>query len=180
MINPTRSELLTNVVDYIELATSLSRDVIIRGKQNAPVPSGSYCTIVYVAGDSDGTSVIKTSEIDGDDTQLDYLMRAKRTYTFSVQFYRDNATDYAKRVMMFHETPTGQEFQQASYFTVNNIMSVSEAAEVLSNNYEERAILNLEILVAERQDLIVNRVAEVTVELKLDDIIEETIEVKNV
>ena len=181
MVSPTRNELISELVQYVSDATGLSKELIIRGKQNAPSPIDPYCTILYVTDTPDGTHNIRISAIEDDTTQLDYAMRGKRYYTFSVQFYKTGATDLAKLLMMFPQTPNGLEFEQTSYFNVRKIESVVENATLISQNYEERASLTVELTVGEKQNLIVNRVAEVKIPLTFDsdDVIDKEIEVNN-
>ncbi|MEE9451376.1 MAG: hypothetical protein V3V61_01305 [Gammaproteobacteria bacterium] len=177
MINPTRQDIITELVDYIELATALPRAQIIRGNQNAPSPTDTYCSVLYVTDTAVGTTNIQLDDNTLDEDKLDYMMRAKRHYSFSVQFYRDGATDLAKAFLMFGQTPAGLEFQQTSVFTIRIIESITEAASVISQNYEERAALTLELIINEKQDIVINRVAEVTINLSLDEgvVLEETI-----
>jgi hypothetical protein len=169
MVSPTRNELLASLVTLINTATGLSKDVIIRGKQNAPVPLGdNYCTLLYVTDIANGTSNI-TIEDTPDPNLYTYAMRGKRYYTFSIQFYRTGATDLAKLLMMFNETPTGLEFFQTVPYTFRRIAQVGENAQVISANYEERAALNLELTVAETQRIIVNKVSGTTINLTYDN-----------
>ena len=82
---------------------------------------------------------------------------------------------------MFHETPTGMEFQQTGLFTVESVSNVTESAQVMSKNYEERAIVAFNILVSERQIIEINKVAEVDVNIEFDgnSNLSDTIEVTN-
>ena len=179
VISPTRNELITSLVDYIELTTGLDRNFIIRGKQNAPVPIGSnYCTLVYVIDAAEGTANINIVPT-VDPNLLEYQIRGKRFYNFSVQFYRTGATDLARLLMMAAETPIGLEFFQTVPFSFRRIQQVNENAQVISENYEERAILNLELTVAETQSIIVNKVSGTTINVIYDNdsIIEESIEI---
>lgn len=177
MISPTRNEIIKSLVDYIELATGLARDKIIRGNQNAPAPTGSYCTLLYTSDSSPGTSNIDLRDIDPQ--TFNYISRSKRNYTYSIQFYRDGATDLAKSLMMFSSMPAGKEFQQVALFTINSIELLSSSSVVMSNNYEERAILSANIIVAETLESLVNKVASIEIDLSSESgtVINEIIEV---
>lgn len=169
MVNPTRNELITSLVDYIVLATGLDRDVDIRGKQNAPVPvGGNYCTLLYVTDTPDGTANIKVTETLDQDL-LEYSLLGKRFYTFSLQFYREGATDLAKIFLMFNQTPQGLEFFQTVPYSFRRIAQLTENAQVISENYEERVILNLELTVAETQRIIINKVSGTSINVTYDD-----------
>ena len=176
MISPTRNELLLSLVDYIVDATGLAQAQIIRGKQNSPAPLDTYCSVLYV---TDTPNCLISKEITEFDSQtLQYLLYGERYYSFSVQFYRANATDLAKQLMMYHETPEGQAYQLTGLFTVRDVQQVEEGAVVMSDNYEERAILMLELIVNETQTILVNKVAELTTELNYEyggEIISQTI-----
>ncbi len=169
MISPTRAELLANIIDYVELATSLDRAKIIRGNQNAPSPVDTYCTVLYVTDIPDGTANINITDHATDDTKMDYSMRCRRNYNYSIQFYRDNATDHAKSLLMFNETPIGKEFQQTSLFTIKKIESVAQTSEVMSDNFEERAIINIELIVSESQNIEINKVASIDIVINMSD-----------
>ena len=164
-ISPTRQELITSLVTYINLATGISVDDIIRGKQNAPSPLGNYATLLYVTDSTYGIDEIVTSENLVDNTQLDYEIRGTRRYSFNVQFFRNRATDFAKEFMQFHRTPAGITFLQQAPYTFRVINQITESAEVVSQNYEERAILVLELWVRERQTVLVNTVCGIDIDL---------------
>jgi hypothetical protein len=179
MISPTRNELLANVVEYIALATGLAKNTIIRGKQNAPSPTAPYCSVLYLTDTDDGLSNIDIAVIDGDERHYDYNLRQKRYYTLSVQFYRGSASDLARTLMIFHQLPAGKEFIQTALFSVRRIVDVSEAAAVMSQNFEERAALNFELVLNTFATQVVNNVESVTIPLTFegDSNISETIEV---
>jgi len=168
MVKPTRNELLKELVDYTVLATGLPREKVIKAKQNAPSPLGNYCTIQYVTEITSGTANIDISEDVSDATKLLYDVRGKRYYTYSVQFYRIGAADLARDFLMFHNFPAGKEFIQTSLFTFRRINSIDGASIQMSQNYEERAVLNLEIIVAETAQVKVTKVAKVPIDATLD------------
>jgi hypothetical protein len=169
MVSPTRNEILAQIVAYVKAATGLADGAIIRGKQNAPSPTNSYASVLYISDTGDGTANADVTEIDGSDTQLNYSLRAKRYYSYSVQFYRDGAADLARSLMLFHETPEGQEFQQTAFFTIRRIVDISESAVLMSNNYEERAALTVELNVNETLTNVVNRTNSIVVNTNFDD-----------
>ena len=178
MISPTRNELIASFAGYIRNATGLAEGLVIRGKQNAPAPTDTYCTLLYVTDTAAGLSS-KTLTEETQDT-LKYRFNAFRHYVFSVQFYRDNATNLAKQLMLYHETPAGIEYQQTAQFGVKDIVAVEEAAEVISQNYEQRAILSIDLNVNEIQEVIINRVKSVDFTLLFDvnsDTLQENLEV---
>ena len=181
MISPTRNELIANLVSYISLATGLTNEKIIREKQNAPPPLDTYCSILYITDTSIDTANVSIQETI-DPLKLSYKFRAKRRYTYSVQFYRSESTNLAKLLMLYHETPFGIQFQQTGLFCVQNIREITENAIVISDNYEQRAVLNMELDVAERQEILVDRVQEVDINLTVDasSVIQETFEVNAV
>lgn len=181
VISPTRDELLADLVTYIAQATGLDTSAIIRGKQNAPSPLNQYCSVLYLTDLQMGTPSKTRTVNDIDDTLIDLVLRGKRQYDFSVQFYRGGATDLAKELMMYYQTPAGVLYEQTSLFSVNRIVSVNENATVMSNNYEERAILTLELIVNETQTIVTSVVEEVDLLLTYDgdSLVERTIEVKN-
>lgn len=161
MVSPTRNELLTNVIDYISLVTGLDKSVIIRGKQNAPVPiGGNYATVIYSTDTQDGTAAISYTPINQD---IMYAIKGKRFVTFEIQFYREGATDLGKALLMGASTPAAEIFFYSSLFTFRQIRSVSESATVISENYEERAILLLDLTIAERQNIMVNRIEKANI-----------------
>ena len=110
---------------------------------------------------------------------IDYTLRGKRFYDFSVQFYRDNATDLAKTLLMYHQTPDGLLYLQTANFLVRRIDNLSEAASVLSQNYEERAALDVQLYVSETQTVTVSKITKASIELIFSEAsdITETIEV---
>jgi len=180
MVEPTRNELLTNLVVFINLLTGLDDTAILRGKQNAPVPLGNYCSLVYVTDTADGLADTTFEEIDGFEELLNAKLSGRRLYTFSVQFYRDGATDLAKTLMLGVESPESQIFQQTGLFIVSAVRLLSEAAVVISQNYEERAILSLDILVQEKLTQEVNKIRQIDIDVSFDgqdSVSNETIEV---
>ena len=180
MVEPTRKELLANLVLYISLLTGLDESVIMRSKQNSPAPLGNYCSLVYVTDTADGLADTTFEEIEGFDNILNATLASRRLYTFSVQFYRDGALDLAKRFMLGIESPESQIFQQTGLFIVSAIRSITEAAIVISQNYEERAILSLDILVQEKLTQEVNKIRQIDIDVSFDGqdrVSNETIEV---
>jgi len=180
MASPTRSELLISLIDYVNLSTGLDKSVIIRGNQNAPSPLNNYCSILYLSDTPIGTHNLKSS-VDGIDPNISNVyVRGKREFQYSIQFYREGASEFAKDFILFAETPKGVRFQLSSPFIFNKIDNITQSSSVMSNNYEERAILNLSLLVNENYQNSVNNVDEVIVNLDYDGIIDETIEVPTV
>lgn len=168
VISPTRKELIMSLVEFISDATGLAFSQILRGKQNAPVPLGAYCTLLYVTDIPWGTPQVIIEENGQDSNLLDYKFKGKRKYNFSVQFYRDDATEYAKLLAMYFYTPWGQVYQQTASFSLNQVNVINETGTVISQNYEDRAMLSIDLIVFERQTITVNRVDIVPIHLVMD------------
>ena len=180
MINPSRDGLLKNVIEYVSASTGLVQSDIIRGNQNAPIPTGAnYSTVLYVSSVSDGTvNIEKSANIDPQ--KIDYKIRGKRFYLFSIQFYRTGAVDLGKELMLYHETPAGEIFLQSALFSVRLVNEITQVSAVVSENFEERATIDFNVIVSETKNLVVNKVASIDVELSFDgnSDIQETFEIK--
>lgn len=178
-VTPTRQELLESLINYTILSTGLSADKIVRGKQNAPVPLGAYCTLLYITDSVNSLAENQLKQLLGNDNQLQNNTRVQRIYTFSVQFYRDNATDLAKAFMLYYQTLEAQVFFETALFNIKNITNITENSNIVNKNYQERAILTVDLYVEENISTLVNKVDEVDINISYNNINEDIKVVKN-
>ena len=169
-VSPTRNELLLNLIEYTELSTGLSNDRIIRGKQNAPAPTGAYCTITYINHVANGLRENKLSTIVNNDNELTEVTTVQKIYSYSVQFYRDNAADLGMSFMLYYQTLEAQVFFMTSLFTIKSIDNISESGDIVSKNYQERAIMTVDLYVRENIFTIINKVDEIDINIKYNEL----------
>ena len=145
MIDPTTLTLGRAVRKFVNDGTQLSPvgQKVIKGDDLGPRPNGLYASVLVISQAGEGVPY-QTSSVnrDGDlDIQTINTIRA----TFSVQFYRAGARDLARRFVVWCSSASGLEAAAELNLSFVRTSDVRQLDAIISDDWEERAGLDLEL-----------------------------------
>ena len=132
-----------------------SNFVVIKAKQlNAPRPNGSYADVDFLSSVNLGWEQ-QTLENNSGDPDLTETIEGMRDYGLSINFYRDNALDYARACYVGFIRQSIQELFSSVGVGLIRRSEIRETSEALENGWEERAQFDIFInLIADDQNII--------------------------
>ena len=123
---------------YIATASGLPPENVIPGNEKGPSPRNSYATVLLV----DDPAMAYNVEIP-DGTTINNVSNRRATY--SVQFFRKGAVDYARTFCIYAETEQGLTDQRDAGFFFQAPLDYSRLDDIVGDGYEERAVVELEL-----------------------------------
>jgi len=132
-INQLLRTIINTIVDDAEF-------MAIRAQQNAPRPSGSYATVHVSTDTSVGWEEFK-EENEGEDIRIS--SSGSREIMVSINFFRDNAKDYARKTRTGFVRTTVTELLNSAALGVNRRSEVRGLSEVIDSSWEQRAQFDL-------------------------------------
>lgn len=115
-----------------------------------------------------GTPKVTTETSDSDPTKVIITIRSQRSVQFDVRFSRDGATDLANLFEVFTKSPLAQEYFQESFFIIQDIQQVNLTTLLLSQNFEEQALVETYLKVDQENQYETNAVSEVSIDYTTD------------
>ena len=165
MIDPAEFEA-TWLAPYIAEPTGLGVDEIIRGNLNRQIPDGLFCTTLLISSTQLGTNADtgwRTIQGGSSGTGLKYQAQVivNSHNIYSIQFFREGALAAAMKFRGFCSSPLGREAvdrmgcdpntrQQLFNVSFMRCSDVRRLDAVVSAEYEERASVDLHLLIADR------------------------------
>ena len=131
---PTRQNLERVLRHFVALGADLPKNRVIPGKANVPSPKEPYATVLHITTSKQGTS------------QSDGLGKswANMIGEYSVQIFREGSLDKAQRMLLWCNK-LGSNWLQERGITFGRIGPITQVDEIVSSEWEERAILTLSV-----------------------------------
>ena len=136
--------------------------VVIMAAQNAPSPSGSYASIHVRTDTKERGMAFKDRKLLADQETFEHTIRSQQEITCTVEFYRDGAKDYAANLLQLDKR---DDVYWSLFRAGLNIMStgpVLDLTALQSNNFEERARVDIYLRMQGNRKYKINRIMEVT------------------
>lgn len=157
---------MTNMELYMLLRpavmTASGVPMVIPAADNAPAPKGSYASIHIRTDIRERGMAFKDRRLLPDNETFEHTVRSQQEVTCTVEFYRDGAKEYAANMLQIDKR---DDIVWTLYKAGINIMStgpVLDLTALQSNQYEERARVDIYLRMQVARKYQINRIMEVT------------------
>ena len=164
MIAPTTQSLERTIRGLVAAGSDLESSRIRPGNQGGAVPNDLFATVVLIHQDIEGIPATVMS-LASDEADLDAPTVATVRGRYSVQWFRTGAHDAAARLSVWVWSPEGVAQAQKSDLTVLRVSDVRQLDEVVSEAWEERAGLDIEVGYTQKIDQTVGRLKAAPIEV---------------
>jgi hypothetical protein len=137
-----------------------SNFISIRAQQNAPRPSGSYASVHVTSDKSIGWEEFKT-ENEGEDVRIS--SSGMREIMISINFFRENAKDYARKVRNGFVRTTVNEILTAAGLGLTRRSDVRGLSSVVDTKWEQRAQFDLTLSAVGNDSELITTINAVTI-----------------
>lgn len=137
-------DLARDIRAFVADGSGLDAGVVIPGNDPAPAPTGPYSTVLLIAESRYGVSPTR-HVYDAMMLTIHGTTYVNRESTWSVQFFRAGAVEYAQRFRDWTTTPLGVLAAERLHLTMRSANEVRRIDHIVSDTWEERASLDLTI-----------------------------------
>ena len=151
------------------VATASGVPMVIMAAQNADAPAGSYASIHVRTGITERGMAFKRRKLLADEETFEHTIRSQQEVTCAVEFYRVGAKEYAANMLQMDKR---DDIVWALYKAGINIMRtgpVLDLTALQSNQYEERARVDIYLRMEVARTYRINRIMEVTGTVENED-----------
>ena len=117
-----------------------SRLTVIPGNDDGPRPTATYASLLLI-DDARLAAPVRYQQPYDETVSMIVYRRAE----FSLQFYRDDATDRARAFVRFSESENGLTAAEDGEFRIVAPLSVQRLDVVLGEKWEQRALVSLSV-----------------------------------
>ncbi len=167
MIAPTTARLEDAVAELVTAGSALDYNSVLSGNKGTLVPDGLFASLVLIHQVIEGIPATVMSLAPGG-ADLDALTIATVRGRYSVQWFRTGAHDAATRLSVWAWSPEGVAQAQKADLTVMRVSDVRQLDDVVSEAWEERAGLDIDVGYTQRTDQTVGRLKAVPIEVGTD------------
>ena len=141
---PTTQDLERSIRAYVAAGSGLASSQVIPGYTDGPAPNGLYASVLLINEAIQGIpgTIFNLSE---SGQGLKAPVRATVRASYSVQWFREGSRDAARRFSVWASSPAGRELAAARGLTFLSVSDVRQLDDIVSDAWEERAGLDLEI-----------------------------------
>ena len=143
MIAPATATLEANIRAYVAAGSDLDADThVFPGNDKGPAPKELYATVLLVTSASQGVPyrIVTNADVDLDDETV-RTVRAQ----YSVQWFRDGARDAAQQFATWTSSFAGIQDAAERRLTFLGVSAVRQIGLIVSDGWEERAGLDLDV-----------------------------------
>lgn len=159
ILEETLNKLVRDIIDLSLASPGYS----IKAKQDAPRPVTPYASVDFMSESREGWESRKFTDNVGD-SDLTETITGLRRIMFSVDFYKSDARDNARRVRTRLIRESIQSLMRAANVGYIGVSDVRELSEALTEGWEERAQFDLTLSVVGADSDIVNSILSVDIE----------------
>ena len=178
MAEPLQNALDILIRKFVSLASGLASSAVIPGDDPHPAPNGSYASVKEIT--KIGSGIDSEVAIDGPtDIQATLKHSGRREITYSVQFYRDGAADFADGLLSYASKTSGQIWLAENGLTWQIAGPVQNLDSVMGSKSESRRAVDITLRYQSTSQEDINTIGSVGIDLTLSaeaDLI-ETVEV---
>lgn len=180
MVNPTQNDLDILIRQYVSVASGLDSKFVIPGDDNHAAPVVPYATVKELTKVGSGIDSIKTGAGPNPLTQKTLYYKGRRAITYSIQFYKEGAADYAEGLIMFASTDAGQILLAQNGLTWEIAGPVQNLDAIMGSKFETRRAVDITLRYQSTNNEDVNAIGSAEIEMilsaeaDLNEIIEVT------
>lgn len=138
---------------YINTVLNIDNYAIRENQQNAPRPTGAYCSVNKISDTNVGWE--QNIYTNRDDGQLDQNIQGFNELTYSLSFYRLNAIDNCRLARIALNRESIQQLFCSANVGILNRSPVRQITLALEDTFEERAQFDLSVnIVGEDSDIV--------------------------
>ena len=141
MLSPTTKALERDVRAWVAAGSGLEGKRVLRGKDRGIGPAEPYATVLLITQRPEGQAWVQYEP--SEDVLLDATTVSSDSYEYSVQWFRTSARDRGRRFRLWAESPAGIIAAAERGLTLYRSSELRQLNEVLSEEWEERAGLEL-------------------------------------
>lgn len=179
MVEPLQIDLDEKIREFVSLASGLDFDTqVIPGNDTHPAPNGSYASVLEITDIGSGIDSEVATE-GPDDEHVTLKHSGRRVITYSVQFYRTGAADYAKGLIGYASTSTGQIWLAENSLTWVIAGTVQSLDSIMGSKFEIRRAVDITLRYQSTSEEIINSIGTVDIDFNISDSTDtnETLEV---
>ena len=125
---------------HIATGAEITSSKVIPGNDKGPRSKGLYASLLFMHETENGYPVSRNRDTE-DMTDTAYW----KTTVFSLQFYRENAVQAARRFVDYLESDAGILAEAAAGFRIERPHEVRRLDVVVDDRFEERAVIELKV-----------------------------------
>lgn len=139
------SSTLDRIVrDFVAKATDIAGESVIPANEPHPAPSGLYATVLRASAQHLGTPGTRYRiHQNGEDVEGETAIYVRTMY--SINFYREGATEQAEKLRHWCSSPLGIERQIATRARIAHHSEVRRLDTIIQEQPEERAQIDIDI-----------------------------------
>ena len=137
--NPATASLEAEIRSYVAMGSGLPSHLVIPGNDHGPAPQELYASVMLIHQDIRG---IPVNQFDGE-AEIRTLATVRGRY--SVQWFRDGAREAVVRFAVWTSSPEGLQAAGSRGFTVHLVSDIRQLDELVSESWEERSGIDIDI-----------------------------------
>lgn len=157
---------MTNIEIYKLLASAIKTasgiKTVIPAADNEPAPKGSYASIHVRTNVNERGMAFKDKKLLADDETFEHTIRSQQEVTCTVEFYRGGAKEYAANMLQMDKRDDIYWDLFKAGLNIMHTGPVLDLTALQSNNYEERARVDIYLRMEVNRKYQINRIMEVT------------------
>ncbi len=162
---------------YVAEGSGLLRQRVRPGNAPGLAPQDLYATVLLIQADHLGIDSIVLTPDALDETIVQAIVLGAIWATYSVQWFRTGARDAAMTFHQWASSPLGQLSAEQRGLTYQRCSAVRQLNEIVSEEWEERAGLDLTLSYAQRTDQQIGTIQTVPLTAAVSDGPQENTEV---
>ena len=165
LIVPTTCDLEDAVAAIVAAGSGVDYNNIVSSNEGAPIPTELFASVLLIHQDIEGVPGTLMS-LASDRFSLNAPTEATVRARYSVQWFRRGARDAARRLAMWTSSPDGLSQATRTGLTVLRVSDVRQLDDIVSDAWEERAGVDIEIGYVQTIDQTIGYVRTVPVEVQ--------------
>jgi len=162
----------------VSLASGLDSKYVIPGNDSKPAPNVPYATVLEIAQKGSGIDS-EVATAGPSETQTTLEQSGRRIITFSVQFYKDGAAEFAEGLLSYASTTPGQIWLAQNGLTWSIAGDIISLDAVMGSRFEQRRAVDITFRYQSQRQIDINRIGSVEIDFSLsaESELTETVEV---
>ena len=180
MAEPLQADLDKKIRQLVANASGLDFDTkVIPGDDDHGSPNGSYASVKELTDIGSGIDSEVAREGANPLTQALMKRSGRREITYSIQFYRDGAADFAKGLLSYASTSSGRLWMAENGLSWVIAGTVQNLDSVMGSKFETRRAVDITLRYQSTSQETINTIGSVEIDLTLsaEADLTETVEV---
>lgn len=179
MADPLQIDLDKKIRKFVSLASGLASKFVIPGNDSNPAPIVPYATVLELT--KIGSGIDSEVAVVGPDPELQKTLKhqGRRSISYSVQFYKSGAADFAEGLLSYAATTPGQIYLAENDLTWGIAGDIVNLDTIMGSKFEQRRSVNITVRYQSKRQVDINTIGSVNIDLTLsaESDLNETLEV---